>query len=103
MRFSKLIATAMVAIGTLAVGSAANAAPLAPLAPITSEYQSTASGAGPLVQPAQYYRPWRRGWGPGYGYGPRRFGRCGAWRRECAYRWGWGGPGFRRCLWRHGC
>lgn len=30
-------------------------------------------------------------------------GSCYRWRRICADRWGWGGPGFRRCLWRHGC
>ena len=29
--------------------------------------------------------------------------RCWVWRNECARRWGWGGPRFRRCLWRHGC
>lgn len=100
MHFSKFIAVAMFAVGAMSVGSAAHAASLAP---ITSEAQSRAApNAGSLVQPAQY-RPWRRGWGPGYGYGPRRYGRCHAWRRECAHRWGWGGPGYRRCLWRHGC
>jgi hypothetical protein len=30
-------------------------------------------------------------------------GYCYRWRHECADRWGWGGPGFRRCLRRHGC
>ncbi len=30
-------------------------------------------------------------------------GRCRAWRRTCAYRWGWGGPRFRRCMRNHGC
>ena len=30
-------------------------------------------------------------------------GGCYRWRHECADRWGWGGPGFRRCLGRHGC
>ena len=54
-----------------------------------------------------YYRRWygpryRYGFygGPGYRYGG---GYCYRWRRICADRWGWGGPGFRRCLWRHGC
>jgi hypothetical protein len=28
---------------------------------------------------------------------------CGAWRAECAGRWGWGTRSFYRCLWRHGC
>jgi hypothetical protein len=36
-------------------------------------------------------------------YRPGGYGRCRAWRHECASRWGWGGHGFRRCLWRHGC
>lgn len=31
------------------------------------------------------------------------YGRCRAWRHECASRWGWGGHGYHRCLWRHGC
>ena len=31
------------------------------------------------------------------------YGRCRSWRHECASRWGWGGHGFHRCLWRHGC
>lgn len=31
------------------------------------------------------------------------WGRCRAWRQECSVRWGWGGPRFRRCMWRHGC
>jgi hypothetical protein len=68
-----------------------------------------------LVQKT-YYRQlhrgyWHRGWrgpgiglyvGPRYGYG-YRYGYCGRWRNICASRWGWGGPGYGRCLWRHGC
>jgi hypothetical protein len=30
-------------------------------------------------------------------------GSCRAVRRSCAWRWGWGGPNFRRCVWRRGC
>jgi hypothetical protein len=30
-------------------------------------------------------------------------GRCRAWRRECAERWGWGSGRWHRCLARHGC
>ena len=30
-------------------------------------------------------------------------GRCRAWRRECASRWGWGSRRWHRCLVRHGC
>jgi hypothetical protein len=69
------------------------------------------SDAGPaaqtMVQKAYYYNRWHRGGygpriyvGPGYGYG---YGGCRSARHLCADRWGWGGPGFRRCLWRHGC
>jgi hypothetical protein len=31
------------------------------------------------------------------------WGRCRAWRHECAARWGWRTPGYFRCLGRHGC
>jgi hypothetical protein len=34
---------------------------------------------------------------------PAGYGRCRAWRHECVSRWGWGGHGYSRCLWRHGC
>jgi hypothetical protein len=30
-------------------------------------------------------------------------GRCRAWRRECADRWGWRTERWYRCLARHGC
>ena len=45
---------------------------------------------------------WGYGYGPGFGYGYGYRG-CGRARHICADRWGWGGPGFRRCMWRHGC
>jgi hypothetical protein len=51
---------------------------------------------------------WHGGWG-GWG-GPRvgiyigpGYGGCRSVRHMCADRWGWGGPGFGRCMWRHGC
>jgi hypothetical protein len=35
---------------------------------------------------------------------PVQYGnRCRAWRRTCAYRWGWGSWRFRRCMRNHGC
>jgi hypothetical protein len=40
------------------------------------------------------YDDYDEGYGGGY---------CYRWRHECADRWGWGGPGFRRCLRGHGC
>jgi hypothetical protein len=69
-----------------------------------------ASNAQPLIQKT-YYHGWHHRWygprygygfygGPGWGYGG---GGCYGARHLCADRWGWGGPGFRRCLWRHGC
>jgi hypothetical protein len=55
----------------------------------------------------RWYGPrWRRGWyGPGWGFygGGVIVGSCVAVRRSCAWRWGWGGPNFRRCVWRRGC
>jgi len=32
-----------------------------------------------------------------------QWGRCRAWRHECAARWGWRTPMYFRCLGRHGC
>jgi hypothetical protein len=72
---------------------------------------STAATSSHFVQKAYYYRRWHHRWygprygygfygGPGGGYGYRG---CYGARHLCADRWGWGGPGFRRCLWRHGC
>ena len=43
------------------------------------------------------------GWHHHHHYRPGGYGRCRAWRHECASRWGWGGHGFHLCLWRHGC
>ena len=31
------------------------------------------------------------------------YGRCGAWRKICASRWGFGTYNYGVCLWRHGC
>jgi hypothetical protein len=71
-----------------------------------------APAAQSIVQKAYYYHRWHRGWygprvgfygGPRWGYGYGGGGYCYRWRHICADRWGWGGPGFGRCLWRHGC
>lgn len=70
-------------------------------------FPSRAPAAQSMIQKADYYR-WHRRWyggprfyaGPGWGYG---YGGCYGARHLCADRWGWGGPGFRRCMWRHGC
>ncbi len=66
--------------------------------------QASAGQSQSLVQQTQYYhRGWRRGgvWiAPGVVYGG---GGCVRARRVCAARWGWGGPDFRRCMWRRAC
>jgi hypothetical protein len=99
-----LAIVAAAAACTLLVGTA-NAAPLATTAPANQS----------LVQQAHHWHGGWGGWGgprvgiyigPGYGYGAGYgygYGGCGGVRHMCANRWGWGGPGFGRCLWRHGC
>ena len=66
--------------------------------------QASAGQSQSIVQQTQYYRRgWRRGgvWiAPGVVYGG---GGCVRARRVCAARWGWGGPDFRRCMWRRAC
>jgi hypothetical protein len=102
----KSIAFAVLALGAVAMVAPAMATPAVP--------KSAANQS--LVQKTYYrhwhggwHRGWHRGWyapgwgfygGPVVGYGA---GRCYRWRRICANRWGWGGPGFGRCLYRHGC
>jgi hypothetical protein len=70
----------------------------------------TEPASQPLAQQTHWHgHGW--GWGPrfgivvgvplvGVGYG---YGGCRGVRHMCADRWGWGGPGFSRCMWRHGC
>lgn len=99
------IAFAIAALGSVMLVDVASAAPIVP---------DPTPAAQTMVQKAYYYRRgYRRWYGPRYRYyrGPRyygygagyRYGGCYRWRRICASRWGWGGPGFRRCLWRHAC
>lgn len=79
MRFAPLLAASVVAIGLSAAGTPSQAAQLLP------KLETSHSTLAQSVY-------WRRG--GGY---------CYRWRHICADRWGWGGFGFRRCLWRHGC
>jgi hypothetical protein len=72
-----IAATAAIATSLLAIAPA-SAAPLSPLS-----LPGVTGGEG-LAQTVAY-------------------GRCRAWRHECARRWGWGGPRFRRCLAIHAC
>lgn len=73
------LAAGVIALGTLAGSNLASAASLAPGA--TGPAVTFDSS---LVEKVQW-------------------GRCRAWRNECARRWGWGGWRFRRCLARHAC
>ena len=102
------IASACVLLSCALIADAASAAPVG-LSKAAGVHQS-------LTQEIYYRRGLRgRGWygpryrgvyrrrwyGPrvgiygGYGYG---YGGGGC-RAVCASRWGWGGPGFRRCVW----
>ena len=79
---TKLLLAAGLVLAAATLAPAASAA--APQSPIPAVFAAD----GGLIQKAQW------GWG---------YGRCHAWRRECAARWGWRTPGFFRCLARHGC
>ena len=59
------------------------AASAAQSAPISAPQTSLVAGQS-LLEPAGYRN------------------RCRAWRRTCAYRWGWGWR-HRRCMRNHGC
>ena len=72
------LAAGLVALGTFAGSHLASAASLSPGA---SSFKVEGTN---LVEKTQW-------------------GRCRAWRHECARRWGWGGWRFRRCLARHAC
>jgi hypothetical protein len=80
---------------SLAAGLMLAAATFTPVGASAATFQTPVPAAanldGTLVQKAQ----WGWGW---HGYG-----RCRAWRHECAARWGWRTRGFFRCLARHGC
>ena len=81
------------------IAGAANAAPFAATAPanqsLVQQMYWRGGWGGPRV--SIYIGP-RFGYGVGYGYRG-----CSGVRDMCADRWGWGGRGFARCLWRHGC
>ncbi|CCB63601.1 hypothetical protein [Hyphomicrobium sp. MC1] len=79
MRLAPFLAASVVAIGLTAAASAPQAATFAP-APLKG-IEANQSLAAPVA--------WRR--------------YCWRWRNICSRRWGWGGPRFRRCMWRHGC
>ncbi|MGD9804836.1 MAG: glycosyl hydrolase family 5 [Hyphomicrobiaceae bacterium] len=101
MKVSMAVAAAAFGFTMAALPVAGQAAPLPSLDGVraTSDVQ-TVQWHGP-----HRHRHWRYGprfYGGPY-WGPPRGGRCRAWRHECAARWGWGGPGFNRCLWRHRC
>jgi hypothetical protein len=80
----------MIAKLSLSVGLILAAATIAPVGASAMAPQSPVpaiNGAeGTLLHKAQ--------WG---------YGRCRAWRHECAARWGWRSPRYFRCVARHGC
>src|SRR5262245_42965850 len=95
---------------TLAAAVVAAAALFSPVSAAPLAAQSTAPVADSTLLTQVHYRyrhhhhhhhRWHR---HRYFHGYSYLGNsCGYWRRECAVRWGWGGHGFSRCLWRHGC
>jgi hypothetical protein len=70
----------LIAAALVFAGHAASAAPISSAPKVLGQVTTQEAG----VQKVQ----WRR---------------CRFWRRECAFRWGWGGWRFRRCMIRHGC
>ena len=86
MQFKFAAAAGFLALATLTAPAVSSAAAL------PGSLQPAATAAAGQMSMAEHVDWPRWGWG-----------RCRGWRRECAARWGWGGPGFRRCLWRHGC
>ena len=96
MRYKIPLAAASLALATLSLPAVSSAAALSG----ASQSTATIGAQSALTEKVQYRGEWRRDRWSGGGGG---WGRCRAWRHECADRWGWGGPRFRRCLWRHGC
>ena len=118
------LALASIAVSVIMLSGVATAAPIVPVAPdnqsIVTQVRRGGWGhrgwrgggwghrgwRGGWHRRGWYGGRWRRGWyGPGWGFygGGAIVGSCVAVRRSCAWRWGWGGPNFRRCGWRRGC
>lgn len=110
------LAFALVAAAGILMSGAATAAPITPVAPASESLVTQVRHGGwhrggwghrGWNRGGWHRRGWRRGWyGPGWGFygGGVVVGRsCGVVRRNCAWRWGWGGPNYRRCVWRRGC
>jgi hypothetical protein len=100
------IVAAVLTVSALVVSRApADAAPIS-VAPMTSVAQQLAVKTGGTV--VEKVR-----WRGGFCYRHPRSWRClkrvrvhrycRNWRGECAERWGWHTPRYRRCLRRHGC
>ena len=98
------IAIAAVALcGILLTGAISSGAAMAG----PTGMQASAGQSQSLVQQTQYYRGGAAvGAAAAYGLPPESYmggGGCVRARRVCAARWGWGGPDFRRCMWRRAC
>lgn len=103
----KKIIFALLALGSVLASDAIAAPTVGDVSSAAAVKQSQAEkiyyrrGYGPRYRYGFYGGPrYRYGYyrGPRYGYGG-----CVRARRVCAYRWGWGGPAFRRCMWRRAC
>jgi hypothetical protein len=86
MRILMITAAAVTAVaGSALVAGPAAATPLSTGATLGVLGFPTTLGGEDIVQQASFHR------------------RCRLWRRECAFRWGWGSPRYHRCLRRRGC
>ncbi|MDX2259698.1 MAG: hypothetical protein NW205_12385 [Hyphomicrobiaceae bacterium] len=107
---------AVVAMSAALAAASNSASAAAVTLPATSAPALAIDAAGSLLTPVHGWHTYCA-WGPA-GYhrhvpgvgrvachrrgGYRRYGRCSAWRAECASRWGYGWR-YRRCLRIHGC
>lgn len=98
MRIPSVLAGAAVALTMAMATTPSQAAPAVPHLETAKLAQTVADYDG-----LRHRHHWRHQHGRHDGWRPRHYGRCSAWRNECAARWGWGGWRFQRCLARHGC
>jgi hypothetical protein len=79
-----MLRTLVVLSGLAAAGASAPSVAIAGAASLPA---TQVTNQAPAVQQVQFWD----------------IGRCRAWRRECAERWGWRTGRWHRCLARHGC
>ena len=103
MRMTSVLAGAAVAFTIAVAATPGQAAPAVPQLDAAKLAQTVADYDGPRRHHHWHHNQWRQNHWRHDGWRPRHFGRCSAWRNECAARWGWGGWRFQRCIARHGC